>query len=150
MWTLVRAGDSRGLLFTPSLQHVVKITCTSSYRYTAPAGSAPGKRVSGGLSGSTWLAGFGTVASVTSVLRGAKKCGWLSFRQCFLLGVVAPSSDYGGLNPLSSSVCWDEAEIMKLKNEISRERKGEQAHWLHKTAIINHGDQRERKGTAEK
>lgn len=40
-------------------------------------------------------------------------------------------------------------QIMELKNGVRRERKGEQAHWLHDMAIINHGDQREPKDTVE-
>lgn len=46
MQTLVRTGDSRGLLLTPRLRHDVRISCKSSSRLTAPAASAPGKRVS--------------------------------------------------------------------------------------------------------
>lgn len=67
MRTLVRSGGSRGRLLTPSLQHVVKIACKCSSRFTAPAASAPGKCVSPWPDRVPRLTGLGPVTSVTSV-----------------------------------------------------------------------------------
>lgn len=99
MWTLVRMGDSRGLLFTPSLQHFVKIACKCSSRFTAPAASAPGKRVSG------WPGRVHQACQIWNChfcrpqfSEGLLNVVGFQFGKCFLLGMMVPSSYSVGLN----------------------------------------------------